>query len=278
MSIVATAFNGANAAFIADLYARWWPPPPRVDPSFAELFGALNDEARAVLEDASGASWAPRKSAPPNPSSAAPASRRRMAPPSPPSPSRCAPRPRTACARLMLIRTYRVRGHLEASSTRSACRFRRRIPSSIPTTYGFTDADMDRADLHRQRARPAKPPRCGEILADPARDLLRPDRRRVHAHPGPRPEGLDPAPGRGRALAHAISTPTASARILQRTDRGRGLRGVLPEALRRHQALRPGRRRGHHPGDARHHRDRRRRRRATRSPSACRIAAGSTRW
>ena len=34
--------------------------PASVDPSFADLFEALNDEARAVLEDASGASWAPR--------------------------------------------------------------------------------------------------------------------------------------------------------------------------------------------------------------------------
>ena len=31
-----------------------------VDPGFAELFAALNDESRAILEDNSGASWAPR--------------------------------------------------------------------------------------------------------------------------------------------------------------------------------------------------------------------------
>ena len=30
--------------------------------SFADLFGAMNDEARALLEDATGASWAPRPS------------------------------------------------------------------------------------------------------------------------------------------------------------------------------------------------------------------------
>ena len=62
VDILATALNGGNAAFIADMYARWVEDPKRVDPSFAELFGALNDEARAVLEDATGASWAPRLS------------------------------------------------------------------------------------------------------------------------------------------------------------------------------------------------------------------------
>src|ERR1700735_5157294 len=62
IDILASAFNGANAAFLADLSARWANDPASVDPSFADLFGAMNDEARAVLEDASGASWAPRAS------------------------------------------------------------------------------------------------------------------------------------------------------------------------------------------------------------------------
>src|SRR5215218_10183060 len=60
VDILASAMTGANAAFLADLYARWVEKPDSVDPSFAELFAALNDDARAVLTDASGASWAPR--------------------------------------------------------------------------------------------------------------------------------------------------------------------------------------------------------------------------
>ena len=59
VDLLASAFNGANAAFIADQYARWASNPGSVDPSFAELFAAMDDEARGVLEDASGASWAP---------------------------------------------------------------------------------------------------------------------------------------------------------------------------------------------------------------------------
>ena len=60
VDLLATAFNGANAAFIAELYARWVANPGSVDASFAELFAALNDESRSILADASGASWAPR--------------------------------------------------------------------------------------------------------------------------------------------------------------------------------------------------------------------------
>src|SRR5690349_3008254 len=64
VDILASAFSGANAAFLGEQYARWATNPASVDPSFAELFGAMNDEARAVLEDASGASWAPRHPGP----------------------------------------------------------------------------------------------------------------------------------------------------------------------------------------------------------------------
>ena len=62
VDILASAFSGANAAFLGEQYARWATDPASVDPSFAELFGALNDDARAVLEEATGASWAPHTS------------------------------------------------------------------------------------------------------------------------------------------------------------------------------------------------------------------------
>src|SRR5215475_14788300 len=60
VDILASAFSGANAAFLGEQYARWAANPHSVDPTFAELFGAMNDDARAVLEEATGASWAPR--------------------------------------------------------------------------------------------------------------------------------------------------------------------------------------------------------------------------
>ena len=60
VDLLATAFTGANAAYIADSYARWVADPASVDASFAALFENLDDEERAVLTDASGASWSPR--------------------------------------------------------------------------------------------------------------------------------------------------------------------------------------------------------------------------
>ena len=36
VDILASAMTGANAAFLADLYARWVDKPGSVDPSFAD--------------------------------------------------------------------------------------------------------------------------------------------------------------------------------------------------------------------------------------------------
>ena len=49
VDILASAMTGANAAFLADLYARWVERPESVDPSFDELFSALNDDAPSAM-------------------------------------------------------------------------------------------------------------------------------------------------------------------------------------------------------------------------------------
>ena len=141
VDILATAFNGGNAAFIADLYARWVGDPASVDPGFAELFAALNDEGRAVLGDAVGASWAPRRTVFATPE--APAMR--------PPPAEGAVSAETVRAAtldsiraLMLIRAYRVRGHLEAKLDPLGLATPRHHPELDPVNYGFSAGDLDR--------------------------------------------------------------------------------------------------------------------------------------
>ena len=114
VDILASAMNGANAAYLADTYARWVENPAGVDPSFAELFAALNDDAKAVLTDAMGASWAPRPRggfAPPEEAKPAPkGGAKPAAPAADPDATRKAAL--DSISALMLIRSYRVRGHL----------------------------------------------------------------------------------------------------------------------------------------------------------------------
>jgi 2-oxoglutarate dehydrogenase E1 component len=141
VDVLATAMTGANAAYLADLYARWAEKPDSVDPSMAELFAALNDEARAVLTDATGASWAPRLRGAFGPEPEAPA---RRAAETPASAEAARRQVLDSLRALMLIRSYRVRGHLEAQLDPLGLTAPKAHPELDPRTYGFTEADMDR--------------------------------------------------------------------------------------------------------------------------------------
>jgi 2-oxoglutarate dehydrogenase E1 component len=136
IDVLATAMNGGNAQFIAQLYAKWVSEPNAVDPDFAALFAALNDDAKSVLTDAIGASWAPHplefETDAPKPAKPAPAA----------GDSRAATL--DSIRALMLIRAYRVRGHLEAHLDPLGLKHSGHHAELDPKTYRFTDADMDR--------------------------------------------------------------------------------------------------------------------------------------
>jgi 2-oxoglutarate dehydrogenase E1 component len=148
IDILASAMTGANATFLADLYARWVENPDSVDISFQELFAALNDDARAVLHDATGASWAPRLRGEFAPAPEAPKTdpRKGAKPAAPPAADPAAARQQVmdSLRALMFIRAYRVRGHLEAQLDPLHLSKPKSHPELDPKTYGFTDADMDR--------------------------------------------------------------------------------------------------------------------------------------
>ncbi|MDD2861626.1 MAG: thiamine pyrophosphate-dependent enzyme, partial [Acidiphilium sp.] len=134
VDILATAMNGGNAAFIANLYAKWVSAPESVDPDFAALFASLGDDTRSVLTDAVGASWAPR---PTDFDRASPAS-------TTPQPPVSRQATIDSLRALMFIRAYRVRGHLEADLDPLGLKKPGHHPELDPASYGFTEADLDR--------------------------------------------------------------------------------------------------------------------------------------
>ncbi len=147
VDILAGAFNGANAAFLTDLYARWVMDPGAVDPSFGELFAGLNDEARAVLTDADGASWAPRRRVFGPAGGDGEAGAIRVAEERRPAglgEAEIRAAQLDSIRALMLIRAYRVRGHLEANLDPLGLTVPKPHAELDPKSYGFTDADFDR--------------------------------------------------------------------------------------------------------------------------------------
>ncbi len=143
-SIQETFLSGANANYVAELYRRYADDPGSVDPSWASFFHQLGDDSRSVIAELSGPSWA----APARP----PAADAGVEPP----PARLGPAAATptdaeirraaldSIRALMLIRLYRVRGHLIANFDPLGLEGRKYHPELDPKTWGFTDADLDR--------------------------------------------------------------------------------------------------------------------------------------
>jgi 2-oxoglutarate dehydrogenase E1 component len=139
-----TILSGPNAPFIAELYARYVEDPGAVDPSWQRFFAEMQDDGRSVLQDLRGASWAPRRHVVIVNGNGAAAATMPAAVPGLTSVEAMKAAAKDSIRARMLIRAYRVRGHLEASLDPLELKPRERHPELDPKTYGFTDADMDR--------------------------------------------------------------------------------------------------------------------------------------
>ncbi|MBA4014201.1 MAG: 2-oxoglutarate dehydrogenase E1 component [Phenylobacterium sp.] len=148
---------GGNAAFVEDLYAKWAANPASVDASWQAFFSSLNDRAEEVKAAAGKRSWT---------KPGAPAARpdwlsaidglwpaveakvgakvaERAAPSASPESVRAATL--DSLRAIMMIRAYRMRGHLRANLDPLGITVPDGDASELdPATYGFTEADFDR--------------------------------------------------------------------------------------------------------------------------------------
>ncbi len=132
---------GPNGPFIADLYGRFLDDPGSVDPSWQGFFRELDEDARAVTEALRGASWTLRP--PPEDGNGAAASE------APTDGAGITPEDVRAATTdsiraLMLIRAFRVRGHLEADLDPLRVQEIEPRPELDPRSYGFSGDDFDR--------------------------------------------------------------------------------------------------------------------------------------
>jgi len=137
--------SGPNSAFIEDLYARYAADPASVEDSWRRFFAELGDDARAILEEARGASWSPQ-AAPDGTAEKAPARPTEARPSAAPAIGEAEAHraTRDSLRVLMLIRAYRVRGHLIANLDPLGLEGEKHHPELDPASYGFTEADYDR--------------------------------------------------------------------------------------------------------------------------------------
>jgi 2-oxoglutarate dehydrogenase E1 component len=133
----ASFLTGANAEFIADLYARYLDDPDGVDESWRGFFSEFDDDAAAFRAERCGPPWA-RTSVGRDGGVSAAAVRTTA---EPPIDQRAV---LDSIRALNLIRAYRVRGHLEADLDPLQLETRSFEAELHYRNYGFTDADLDR--------------------------------------------------------------------------------------------------------------------------------------
>ena len=150
--------NGANAPFIAELYDRYQSDPASVDDSWRTYFDQLMDEAGAARGEVVGASWAPKTTrviGVEDPDAPRPAMAPRAANDTAEGPPAAASGAPASAAEIrqatldslraiMLIRAYRIRGHLIANLDPLGLEAPEPHPELDPKHYGFTDGDWDR--------------------------------------------------------------------------------------------------------------------------------------
>src|SRR6516225_1033804 len=145
--------SGPNAAFIVELYARYAKDPQSVEPGWRSYFASLGDEAAEALADLRGASWAPPRPEIVTNGSLAPNAARGgngallekpAAAPEGAGLEALRAAATDSIRALQLIRSYRVRGHLEADLDPLGLKPILPHAELDPKTYGFTEADMDR--------------------------------------------------------------------------------------------------------------------------------------
>ncbi len=150
---------GGNAAYIEDLYARYEADPNAVGQEWQSFFASLKDNPADVTRSARGASW--REAHWPIPSEgpvriaeedwdeveARLTERIRASAHSAATELTWADlqqATRDSIRALMVIRSYRVRGHLAANLDPLGIEPPRAHPELDPRSYGFTEADFDR--------------------------------------------------------------------------------------------------------------------------------------
>jgi 2-oxoglutarate dehydrogenase E1 component len=135
--------DGANATYLAELYARYEADPASVSEDWRHFFVNLGDDAKNVIADAEGPSWGAWNRAP-SWKSGPPAAATAVAPTGALTQAEALDAARDTLGARMLIRAYRTRGHLIAKLDPLRLIERGAHPELNPETYGFTPADYSR--------------------------------------------------------------------------------------------------------------------------------------
>jgi len=145
---------GTNAIFIEQMQERWAQDPNSVSPEWRAFFDSLMDRPETVSANAGVGGWAQPVNAPRDeltsamdgvwPAVQAKVEKAIAARTPGVSAADLQAASRDSIRALMLIRTFRIRGHLQSNLDPLELEPKRDNPELHPSYWGFTEADMDR--------------------------------------------------------------------------------------------------------------------------------------
>ncbi len=162
-ALLQTSFlYGANSAYIEALQAKYEKDPMSLEPGWRDFFAALGDDPASVAKTADGASWK-KPHWPQTPKGDLinaldgdwPAAEKALgdkirakaaeaAPAGPASEGEIQRATRDSVRAIMMIRAFRMRGHLHANLDPLGLEPQKDHEELHPATYGFVEADYDR--------------------------------------------------------------------------------------------------------------------------------------
>jgi 2-oxoglutarate dehydrogenase E1 component len=146
----------SNSSYIEQMYEKFCNDPNQLPDSWKQYFDALGEEKELINKETNGASWAPKKIKsnvdidldsyekfiPSNLSYSIEQKIKKEKPQS--SPIELEQSTKDSVRAIMMIRAYRIRGHLQADLDPLGLIKKENCPELLPETYGFTENDLDK--------------------------------------------------------------------------------------------------------------------------------------
>ncbi|MDB3872687.1 2-oxoglutarate dehydrogenase E1 component [Pelagibacteraceae bacterium] len=146
----------SNSSYIEQMYEKFCNDPNQLPDSWKQYFDALGEEKELINKETNGASWSPKKIKsnvdidldsyekfiPSNLSYSIEEKIKKEKPQS--SPIELEQSTKDSVRAIMMIRAYRIRGHLQADLDPLGLIKKENCPELLPETYGFTENDLDK--------------------------------------------------------------------------------------------------------------------------------------
>jgi 2-oxoglutarate dehydrogenase E1 component len=146
----------SNSSYIEQMYEKFCHDPNQLPDSWKQYFDALGEEKELINKETNGASWAPKKIKsnvdidldsyekfiPSNLSYSIEEKIKKEKPQS--SSIELEQSTKDSVRAIMMIRAYRIRGHLQADLDPLGLIKKENCPELLPETYGFTENDLDK--------------------------------------------------------------------------------------------------------------------------------------